>query len=331
MSDMDKRLDNIEQQLEVVISHQAPEPSSQVFRESGVDLREIFTMLWLGRWLVVLTALSFVLAGVVYAYSLPNIYRAEVLLTPVKAISGGLTDLAGGLGGLASLAGVNVGGEDKTDLTLGILQSKRFLNQFARSRDIVVPLFAAVGWGNEGVILDSDMYDQDRGEWLREQKGLRGRAPGTNEIYERFLEILSVSQNKKTGFITVSIDFYSPLLAKEWLDALVHDLNEFVRERDVVRARESVEYLVIAADKTSITEMKEMFYGMIEEHTKVAMYAEVSEEYALETIDRAVVPDISENPKRFVLVVLFLVAGILVGVCIAVLLGRVRGRGGKNS
>ncbi|HAS23515.1 MAG TPA: LPS O-antigen length regulator, partial [Idiomarina loihiensis] len=75
----------------------------------------------------------------------PNIYKSEATLAPTEEASGGgLSQMAGQLGGLASLAGVNLGGKnaDKTTIALEILKSRAFIKSFVEKYDILPELMA---------------------------------------------------------------------------------------------------------------------------------------------------------------------------------------------
>ena len=65
--------------------------------------------------------------------------------------------------------------------------------------------------------------------------------PHLIEVHKKFLkDILSVSQNKKTGFITISVTHHSPIFAKELLDIIVREINESYRNRELNEARSSI-------------------------------------------------------------------------------------------
>jgi hypothetical protein len=51
--------------------------------------------------------------------------------------------------------------------------------------------------------------------------------------------------------------------------------------------------------------LKTVFYQLIEEQMKTVMLANITDEYFLQTIDPAVVPEESESPKRALMLVLF--------------------------
>ena len=88
--------------------NQANMPMQNNIADDEIDLRELFAVIWQGKWLIIAITALFAVASVVYAISQPNIYKSEALLAPAEQEGGGgLSALAGQFGGLASLAGVN--------------------------------------------------------------------------------------------------------------------------------------------------------------------------------------------------------------------------------
>jgi len=222
---------------------------------------------------------------------------------------------------LASLAGVNLGsGADKTTLALSVLKSREFISYFIEKHNLLVPLMAAKGWSREKdeLIIDSDVYNPKMGTWVRDVAPPKKKQPSMQEAYEVFLEHFSVSQDKETAFVSLSFEFYSPSVSKQWVDWLVKDINLKLKARDVAEAERSIKYLTSQLEKTSISDMQAIFYELIEEQTKTIMFAEVRNEYVFKTIDTAVVPELKSKPKRALIVVL---GGILGGMfaCIIVL------------
>ncbi|MDB9916633.1 Wzz/FepE/Etk N-terminal domain-containing protein [Pseudomonadales bacterium] len=129
-----------------------PQPSQvqhSEYADDEIDLRELFGVQWDVKWWIAgLTSIAAVIA-VVYALSLPNIYRSEALLAPASSDGGGLAGLAAKYGGLASLAGISLpgdGGSDKTGFGLEVMISRAFIQQFIERRNILAPLVAAEAW-----------------------------------------------------------------------------------------------------------------------------------------------------------------------------------------
>lgn len=289
--------------------------------DDEIDLRELFRVIWEGKWLIGgITAFAAVTA-VAIALWLPNVYRAEALLAPNSQEGGGaLSKLAAQYGGLASLAGINLGGgaADKTGLGLEVLKSRKFVSEFITGHDILVDLMAARGRDRETgqLEIDPDLYDVTSAKWVREVKPPKKTIPSLQEAYEEFSEILSVSQDKETGFVTLAVEHYSPDVAKQWVDWLVQDLNATMMRQDVAEAEQSIAYLNKQIEATSVAELQNVFFRLIEEQTKTVMLAKVTEEYLLKTLDPAVAPEKKAKPKRALIAVLGTMLGGFLGVVI---------------
>ncbi|MFH4747725.1 LPS O-antigen length regulator [Vibrio harveyi] len=290
--------------------------------DDEIDLRELFKALWKGKWIVIAITFIFAVSSVLYAMSLPNVYKADALLAPAESSGGGgLSKMAGQLGGLAALAGVNLGTSEssQTDLAVQVMKSRQFVEAFINKHDLLVPLMAARDWdlANNKLILDEDTYDTISGTWLREPNGLRGATPTAQEAFEVFSkEVLSVSQDKESGLYTVSIKNYSPYLAQQWVNWLIEDINKVMRERTIAETSQNLAYLNIQLQKTAVTDMQSTFYKLIEEQTKSLMLAEVQEEFIFKVVDPAVVPELKDGPKRALICVLATLLGGMLGVAI---------------
>lgn len=290
--------------------------------DDEIDLRELFKALWKGKWIIIVTTFIFAIGSVLYALSLPNIYKSNVLLAPAESSNGGgLSKMAGQLGGLAALAGVNLGASEssQTDLAVQVMKSRQFVDAFINKHDLLVPLMAAKDWDltNNKLILDEDLYNPTTSEWLREPNGLRGATPTAQEAFEVFSkEVFNVSQDKESGLYTVSVKNYSPYIAQQWVNWLIEDINKVMRERTIAETSQNLAYLNTQLQKTAVADMQSTFYKLIEEQTKSLMLAEVQEEFIFKVVDPAVVPELKDGPKRALICVLGTLLGGMLGVAI---------------
>jgi LPS O-antigen subunit length determinant protein (WzzB/FepE family) len=285
------------------------------FHDDEIDLRELFSVLLAAKIIIVAVTAAFALASVIFAISLPNKYEASALLTPAQNSSAGLSgvlDNLGGIGGLASLAGVKVGGGGgEAAIAQEILLSWGFVEKFIEENDIAVEVFAADGWNKEKnqLSIDNNLYDNDENRWTRNPPSGKTVNPTSWEIYEEFLEMVSISTNKKTGLISLSVEYFSPYIAKQWVDQLVVAINQYMQQRKLQMVNTNIEYLEAQILKTSIAGMKEVFYTVIEEQIKNKMLAEASPEYVFVTVSPAMVPEEKSQPKRALICIL----GVLLG------------------
>ena len=299
---------------------QTPQPY-----DDEIDLRELFSVLWAGKKLIVAVTAIFAVVSVIYALSLANQYKASAVVSPAHSGGSSLGAMAGQLGGLASLAGINIGsGEsNETQEAMEIMQSWGFIEAFIQTHALQVPAYAATGWdkGSNSLKLDDDLYDAASKRWLIEDDASgENRAPSSWELYESFKSRVAVSQDKTSGLINVSVEYYSPQIAKQWVDLFISTINDYMRARKLEQVNRNIEYLTVQIEKTAIADMREVFYQLIEEQTKSKMLAEASPEYAFVTVSRAMVPEEKSQPKRALVCIL----GTLLGGMLSVLWVLVR-------
>ena len=293
--------------------------------DDEIDLRKLWEAIWRGKWVIIVVTAIFAVASVFYALSLPNIYKSEALLAPADSDQqGGLAGLTGQLGGLASLAGVNLGGgkTDKTALAIEILKSREFFAKFAEEHDILPDLMAVKRWdlSSNTIIYNESVYSSRTKEWRRSSKPPRQSRPSYQEAKKVFEAQFKVEQSPESQMIIISIEHYSPEIAKHWVDWLIQDINSVMKVRDREEAERSINYLQSQVNKTNIVEQKNLLYQLIEEQAKTLMFTEVRDEYVFKTIDPALVSELKFKPKRSLVVVL----GVLLGGILSTILVFIR-------
>ncbi len=299
-------------------------PQSYTTQDDEIDLRELASAIWKGKWLIICITVIFSVASVFYALSIPDEYKSTVLLAPASSSGGsGLSKLAGQYGSLASLAGINLGGgggDDKVAIAMEIIKTWGFQESFIEQNNMQVALFAATGWNraNDNLIINPDLYNEATRKWVREFDPAKGQTaePSSWELYKKLKDRISVSQDKASGLISLTVEYYSPELAMEWAENLVKSINAFLKERDRDEAKKSIQYLQEKIQETNVSDMQSVFYQLIEEQTKTLMLAEVSDEYVFKTLSAARVAEEKSKPKRAFIVVLATILGGMLSVLI---------------
>ena len=288
--------------------------------DDEIDLRELFSVLWADKVKIIAITAVFAVASVIYALSVPNQYKATALLAPAQSDGGGLSGALGQLGGLASLAGVSIGGGESSESQIAqeIMKSWSFVEGFIADNDLAVEVYAAEGWskGSNELQINQDAYDSEGSEWLIEDDSGVVGPPSSWQLFKAFSERVAVSEDKKSGLVSVSIEYYSPQIAKQWLDLYISAINKHMQERQVKKVSNNISYLEAQIGKTSIAEMREVFYTIIEEQTKNKMVAEASPDYAFVAVSPSMVPEEKSQPKRALICIL----GTLLGGMLSVLL-----------
>ena len=288
-------------------------------QDDEIDLRELAAVLWAGKKLIVSLTALFAIIALIVVLQIPNQYKATAVVSPSqKGGASVLNTMASQFGGLATLAGIKVpsGEGDETEAAMEIMQSWSFIEEFIKTNNLAAEIFAADNWDRETNRLSykSSLYDNQQKQWVRNPPAGKTIEPTSWELYEEFSDRLTVTTDKTTGMITIAIEYYSPVLAKQWLDTYITTINDYMRTRKLEQTNSNIEYLEAQIEKTAIAGMKEVFYQIIEEQIKNKMLAEASPEYAFVTVNPAMVPEEKSTPKRALICVLAVMLGGMLSV-----------------
>ena len=279
--------------------------------ESYIDLKWVVRRLQAARWWIVAVIVLSTSAFAAYAFLTTPVYRATTVLVPASTDQGGLAGSLGGalgsLGGLASLAGINFSNTGaETEESLAVLRSREFTEAFIRDKQILPLLF-------------EDAWDPATKNWKNPAK-----PPTLARAYKSFnAGVRSISQDRRTGLVTMTIDWRDRQLAAEWANELVARLNSEMRARAIAKSSASVGFLEQELQKTPLLGTQEAINRLIEAQIKQRMVASVTHEYAFRVVDRAMLPDLSDKvrPKRLVLLLMGPLVGMFVGVGAVLVLG----------
>ncbi len=293
-------------------SPQNPPQPPYLDYDDEIDLLELFSTLWQAKWKILGGGFSAALFVAIYSLFIPNEYQASALLSPAQGKQSGHSSQLSGLVGLAGISLPGGSQVDPTQIAVETLQSRKFLIDFIKRRNIASELVAATGYDREK---NRWKYDRSRFDALT-REWLEGEAPDEWELYKTLRDTLTVNFDDRKGLVTVKLSSYSPRAASEWLTLLVSDLNLHLMEKEVAEAERSIAYLQQKLQETVLTEMREVFYQLIEQQTRTIMLARAKPEYALATIDPALEPRDKASPKRTLMTVLASILGAMVMVTV---------------
>jgi uncharacterized protein involved in exopolysaccharide biosynthesis len=182
-------------------------------------------------------------------------------------------------------------------------------------------------WETKTLFLDDDDFDSEKDIWVRKVKAPRMPEPSAEEVHKFWNErFISVSEDKKSGFVSLTVSHRSPVYAKEWLDLLVVDVNEALRAQDLAESERAVAYLEGQLKQTNVAEIRELLAGLLRSHMESRMMATVEPNYAFSVIDPPTVPELKSEPKRALICVLGTLLGGMLGVVISLVRRALRNR-----
>jgi uncharacterized protein involved in exopolysaccharide biosynthesis len=277
--------------------------------EQLVTLPDVARALFAGRWKIIGITILVTACFAGYAFFATPIYRATAVLAQVnidRGGSGSMSSALGQLGDLASLAGVNIDPKDKyIDEAIEVLKSREFLQRFIADFDLLPRFF-------------SSKWDHDAKRW----KVAESKQPTPWKGYRFFTQqIFGVDKDKKTGLISVRIDWKNREEAAKWANELVDRVNAEMRARAIATAQSAAAYLEKEREATSFAETRTSINRLIEIQIRQKMLATVNPDFIFRTVDRALPADVDDvlKPKKLVLICIGAFLGILLS-CIALLM-----------
>jgi uncharacterized protein involved in exopolysaccharide biosynthesis len=245
-----------------------------------------------------------VLGAVTAAWLVPKKYEASLLLSPVvnQPSAGGLgalTSAVSQLGGIASLAGLSMSGNSGARAeSLATLQSEALTQRYIEENHLL-RLFFASKWDPERNVWKSSDIDQTPTLWAG------------SRYFNRVVR--GVKENTKTGLVTLTMTWKDPKVAAEWANGLVRLTNDYLREKAIKESERNIAYLNDQVSKTSVVEVRNSIYSLMETEIKKEMMARGSAEYALKVIDPAIPPEDPVSPRP----ILWSLAAFCVGILFA--------------
>lgn len=290
-------------------------PNNLDYIDEEINFKEVFSTLWKGRYFLAYFSSPIFLISLVYSLSLPNIYQSDALLSPVTN-QGGIGQGLRSYQGLASLAGIEISSQSDGSNTIKALEKLNSLSFFSKNilPNIYLPnLMALESWdsSNNKLTYNNNYFNDTTEEWIKKGKN---KIPSIQESFEIFKKHINISEDRDTGFITISVKHKSPFVAKDWTDLLVKEINHFFRKKDKLEAQKAVNYLNSQISLTKFVEVKQAIAEILQQKTQQLTLIEVNESYVFEYIDPPVVMEKNKEPNRVLIVFFGSLLGILIGI-----------------
>ncbi len=282
-----------------------------------LNLKEFFAILWDRKSLIASISLIFAVFSIIYSLFLPNIYQSESLLAPATS-NDNLSSQLSSYSSLAGLAGINIpaGEVSKSTEAIQRIRSFEFFSNFFIPNIKLENLMAVDKWIPEENIIkyDNKKFDSISNKWIRKVDYPLKTIPSNQEAFKMYRKILQVSEDKNTSFVTISIKHESPNVAKIWVDIIIQNINESMRDEDKKIAQNSINYLNNSAKSANYQSLKEAISSLLESQLQTLMLTSSNDDYIFKIIDSPVVPELKSEPSRAVICILGTFLGIIFGV-----------------
>lgn len=236
--------------------------------DKEIDILELVYKLWARRVLILMWCMWGALAGLIIAFSIPKEYTTSVKLAPES--KSGRANMSGGLGALASMAGISTSANSGTDAVYpGLYPDIVSSVPFATSL-FEVPVTDE--YGNHYTVKEYLVQEIRRPWWNgimnfpNTVSGWFSSAPAPQEgtqpgepqpihhtdnfqltpleagLVGMLRQRISASVDDKTSIITIEAKMQDPLVSAILADTVVDRLREYVTDYRTDKARQDLDY-----------------------------------------------------------------------------------------
>lgn len=268
-----------------------------------MSLEAILALLFSRKWLLMGASITACIATLAASFLIEPTYRAQATLSLSDSASGsGVSKMLEQLGGLGAIAGLALpDSSSQKKVWLATLTSRQFAASFIADKDLLPVLFPR-------------KWDERTQRWKSNDPDI---VPSMDDAVRLFEDsVLSVTQDRKTDLITLSVDWRDRIVAAQWANELVVRVNDLLRARAIRESEDSLSYLKEELKKTDAIGLQQAIYRIIEGNINKIMMANVDREYAFKVIDPATAPDAERRlrPKRVLLSIVGALAGLFLAI-----------------
>jgi uncharacterized protein involved in exopolysaccharide biosynthesis len=247
-------------------------PLNQDQNSDEIDLKDLIIPIWKARKKILTTALIFAVLGGILGFLTPVTYTASSTFFPQTAQVGG--GLSGSLGGLASLAGINLnapmsGGDIPPSMYATVLASEPFRKRILDTkiwveedslsyRDYllnqpksIVSTVLEYTIGLPGKIAGSGNDESS----LPSSGELQALSDGEYELHKALAGKISIANDKKEGIVSLTVVEDDPMIAAQVAKVTEEVLQDWIIEHKAKNAKAQYDFIT----KQFETKQKEFF------------------------------------------------------------------------
>ena len=286
--------------------------NTHYIEEDEIDLKELFNTILNNKFKIIATTFLITSLTILYTLTIPNSYKSSVILAPQEQ-SKGMS--LGGLSALAGIAGVDLGGSnmDAFNSINTILKDNSFQRMVIKKYNLTEKLTPqymdknlvfALGFRSIYDLVHSKTQDEKTQDEIM-----------FNTIRD-LKKIVSLSSDKKSGAITMSVELHDRFLTKKLLEIYLQESTTYLRTLDMKDINKKLKYYKKELSHISDIELKTQISQLISSLIQKKVLSSASEYYNVKVMTQpqaAYIKDKSK-PKRSLIVVVSFVTSIILSI-----------------
>jgi LPS O-antigen subunit length determinant protein (WzzB/FepE family) len=281
--------------------------------EDEIYLKELFATIWKHKIFIAVFVFIVTSLAIVYVLNKPNVYKVQTILSPQEQSK---TPSLGGLASFASMAGVNIGGSSgiTPDVAFkSLLDDYAFMKKFITKNKIDKKLLDPNLQKDYIFAMNNDSVYKF---FHLEEKDNNKKINFYSDIYLPVKNEISITTDKKTGLITVSVMDASRKFAYDLLNKFLEDATNELINRNLKNTNAKIAKYETELKKTDNIELKAELAKLISNLIKQKVYINSSKYYKVTVVTDPYIPDVKDKakPKRALIVIVAFITSFILGI-----------------
>jgi capsular polysaccharide biosynthesis protein len=246
----------------------------------------------------------FAISSIFFALSLKPVFSSTIVLKSVQDNTPSLGTSLGVLSGLANVKGsLGLNPHEGDILAMKHAVSKDFFKVLYQDEYFKKNLMAYKSFdpSKKKDSYDESIYSKDN-VWLYE--------PHFLDAHKKFTtEHMIIIKEKVGGFVNITIEHNSPIIAAEWAELVYKELNAYMKKITENNNIQALNFLNLELNSTRSTELRKVIANSMEAKIQRSMYAKISDDYIFSVVDSAYIPFERSRPSRAFICIMITILG----------------------
>jgi len=272
--------------------------------QSTLGFRALVILLLDNIRFIAVSTLIFTFLSIIYSLLATPIYEATAALTHSSAMtrsqssSSSLEEIAS-IVQSGTLDGAGVSSEEK--IAIKRITSKDYFQRIYNNPLILSCLYQEC---------DIQNYENENNE--ERIRNTQFSKPPFMQAYKKFRNSFEVFPNVEITYF--SFQHHSPKTAYEFLNWIIQDSNNYVRDHDVAKAQKTIIFLNNTLNTTKNMEVQKLISALMQKEIQTLALSEKTEFFAFEIVDSPYLPEDRIFPKRSLIVTVVFLLSIFLSI-----------------
>lgn len=288
-----------------------------------VDLKELLSSLWRGKIYITLFAAISVFLASLYLQNVERKYTVEYSLKPVGD-TGEIPAMAG-LGGIASLAGIQLPSKKNTDFMIfkELLTSLEVSKVIFENKELVKNVFK-LEWNPSLNSYNSPQRSKIRTLFKDFKKLLTGYdvkyiPPNAKRLAIFIAENIQLSENSETGFLKILSETSDPDLMLTLIFEITETTDKIMRQRYIKFSTNPLAFYKDKLRTARSREHRESLASLIGAEEQKLMFASRGKYFIAEPYIDPIISLYPTKPKPILVLTLSLFIGLFIGIIVVII------------